>query len=314
MAIQTRRNVTAMQLDKAEGSFFPLIPHVTPIWPPDKRIEKMKPRRSTYWRLVRNKMIVLRFLQSINPTITDLFSKVLDEEESGSNIVTLTKNFREEQRKKYERVYEIQMEAYLREEKKKSIWEKVRDCECATHEWRTTRESLATRKRNSTNVTDRTRATAKIDLLGEHDIQTANSNENDTSSKTQQKKYKAQTFRSLKEDFGLPVKTDEIYLPQIYGRRKGAKRPMNDPRFQRLLDALIPPQDKKEEDFGTSTDKSRNKTTAEMETVSRGRLNGRSLHEKWKETTAPMNTRKNSMPNSKQTKFTRPIGGLGHSI
>ena len=273
MEIQNRRDVTAMQLGRAEGSFFPLIPpHVTPIWPPDKRIEKMRPTKSTYWRLVRNKMIVLRFLQSINPTITDLFSKALDEEKSESNIMTLTKNFREEQRKKYERVHEIQMEAYLREEKKKSAWDKVRETECATYEWRTTGGSLATRKRNSTNLTDKTRAPAKIDLLREHDIQTLNNKGDDTSAKIQQRKYKAQTFRSLKEDFGLPVKTDEIYLPQIHGSRKGAKRPMNDPRFQRLLDALIPPLDKKEEEFRTSKDKSRNKTTTEMETVSRSRV------------------------------------------
>ena len=315
MAVRSRKDITGMQLSGTEAYIFPLIPHVTPIWPLEKRIENMKVRKTKYWRLVRNKMIVFRFLQSINPTITDLFSRVADEDEYGSNIVTLTRNFEEEQRRKHERVYEIQLEAYLRAEKKKNIWDKVQERECAT-EWRTTRGSLAAMKRNSTlrsqsyRLTEKNRATAKIDLLHQLGVQALNHKEDSTSKKAQQRKFKAQTFRRLKEEFALPVKADEVYLPHIYRSSKGAKRPLIDPRFERLLNSLIPSPNKREKEFAY-TDVSGHTDDTEKKMASNARLSGESLHEKWKETMAPNYNGKNvsnKLPN--KSKFTRSVAGL----
>ena len=313
MAVQTRGGtITAMNLSDTKDSIFPLISHVAPIWPLEKRIEKMKARKPTFWRLVRNKITVLRFLQSINPTMKGLFLQVTDEEELGSNIVALTRNFQEEQRKKYERMYEIQMEAYLRAEKKKSVWDKGRDRECAT-EWRTTRESLANGKRTSTILTskslrlgEQTRATKKIRC--QTDIQTRSHKEDNT--KSQQRRYKAQSFRSLKEEFVFPERNDEIYLPQIYGNGKGAKRPINDPRFERLLNSLIPPPNNRGREL-RNTNASRNKDAKEKESVSSDRLSGKNLHEKWQESTATKHNDKNvsKSVHVNKTKFTRPVGG-----
>lgn len=322
MAVQSARDVTTlMHLSGTEGSIFPLIPHVAPIWPLEKRMENVKPRKTTFWKLVRNKMIVLRFLQSINPTITDLFSQVADEEELlGSNIVALTRNFQEEEKRKHERVFQIQMEAYRRAEKKKSVWDKAREREWAT-EWRVTTERLPARNGYSTTLTSQSqrltrnsRATTKIHHLHQHDIQTLDHNEDFTPAKAQQRKHKAQTFRSLKEEFGFAEETHGIYLPHISRNGLGAKRPLNDPRFERLLNSLIPPPNKREKEF-RNTGSNRNKDIREKETVSSARLSGKSLQKKWPETMAPKYNAKNvSNSKFKQAKFTRPVGGLWHSF
>lgn len=318
MAVQTKRNVTALQLGKTEGSLFPLISHISPIWPQEKRIERGKSRKVTRWRLVRNKMIIVRFLQSINPALTDLFSNVVDEEEKGTNIVTLTRNFQEEQRKKQKRVHEIQMEAYLRAEKTKSNWEKVRENQC-TADLRITRESLATKKRNSmTNLTNQSlrltstdQATIKYcsSRTRQVDIHLLGNKDSDTSAKSRQRKSNSQTFKSLKEEFSSPRDTDVTSLPPIYRGSSCAIRPTNDPRFQRLLLSLIPPMNKT--NFSIRSDITRNKATVETEiTVSKGGLTEN--RNKRKETMVPIYNDKNSTHRNK-TKLTRPVAGLWYS-
>ena len=121
-----------MPLKGTDETSFPIISHVDPIWPRQKRNEKMETRKSSYWQLVRKKMIVMRFLRSIHPEMrVDFFLDETDKEQSGSNISALKRNFLEEQRKKYERVREIQMEAYRRRENQKTVWETSREHECA---------------------------------------------------------------------------------------------------------------------------------------------------------------------------------------
>ncbi|KAJ7393379.1 hypothetical protein OS493_006350 [Desmophyllum pertusum] len=189
-AVQSRSDIIAEEI------IFPLIPHVTPIWPPEKRIENVKARRANFRRLVRNKMILFRFLQSINPTFKDLSSevvagKVVDDD--GDSIVTLTRNFHEEQRKKHERIYEIQMEAYHRAERKKSVWVKERELECG---WPRllTRERLVTSKGNSNNLTNNQTLMKDLQLTEKH--RTIPKIEDNTSSTkaTHRKLSKAHTF------------------------------------------------------------------------------------------------------------------------
>lgn len=95
-----------MHLNKTEEVIFPLIVHITPIWPPEKRMENVKARRTTFRRLVRNKMILLKFLQSIDPSFkADFASEVAEKVDDKGSIVTLTRNFREKQRQKHQRIY-----------------------------------------------------------------------------------------------------------------------------------------------------------------------------------------------------------------
>lgn len=89
-----------MHLNKTEEVIFPLIVHITPIWPPEKRIENVKARRATFRRLVRNKMILFKFLQTINPSFKDFASEVAEKVDDKESIVTLARNFREKSKGK----------------------------------------------------------------------------------------------------------------------------------------------------------------------------------------------------------------------
>ena len=288
-AVQSRSDIIAEEI------IFPLIPHVTPIWPPEKRIENVKARRANFRRLVRNKMILFRFLQSINPTFKDLSSEVVAEkvvDDDGDSIVTLTRNFHEEQRKKHERIYEIQMEAYHRAERKKSVWVKERELECG---WPRllTRERLVTSKGNSNNLTNNQTLMKDLQLTEKH--RTIPKIEDNTSSTkaTHRKLSRAQTFiRNSEYELDFPKKNDAIYFPQIYRSDKEAKRPVNDPRFERLLTSLVPPASRSETEFrnrGTSRDKA----TKGKESMLRSRLSGKCLHEKWLGTITPKYNEKN---------------------
>ena len=124
--MQSTRDMIEMHLNSTDEVKFPLIPHIAPIWPPDKRIEFVKARKAAFRRFVRKKMILFRFLQSMNSGMKDLFSEVVDSGDDANSIVNLTRNFQEEQRKKHERIFEIQTEAYHRAERKKTAWGKSR--------------------------------------------------------------------------------------------------------------------------------------------------------------------------------------------
>ena len=121
--MQSTRDMIEMHLNSADEVKFPVIPHIAPIWPPDKRIEYVKARKAAFRRFVRKKMILFKFLQSMNSGMKDLFSEVVDSRDDANSIVNLTRNFQEEQRKKHERIFEIQTEAYHRVERKKTAWE-----------------------------------------------------------------------------------------------------------------------------------------------------------------------------------------------
>lgn len=282
-----------MHLNRTEEVIFPLIPHVTPIWPPEKRIENVKARRANFRRLVRNKMILFKFLQSINPTFKDFVSEVAEKVDDEHNIVSLTRNFHEEQRKKDQRIYEIQMEAFLREERKKSALGKLRESECYCGWQKLPRTSMVASKGNSNNSTNQT-FIRDLQLTTEKRQDTLKI-EDSASTKDQHRKLsKAQTFRrSNQDEVVFPQKHDAIYFPQIYRHDKEAKRPVNDPRFERLLTSLVPPANRSETEFrniGTGRNIS---STKGRERTLQSRLSGKSLHEKWLETMEPKYNEKN---------------------
>ena len=266
-----------MPLKGTDETSFPIISHVDPIWPREKRNEKMETRKSSYWQLVRKKMIVMRFLRSIHPEMTvDFFLDETDKEQSGSNISALKRNFLEEQRKKYERLREIQMEAYRRRENQKTVWEKFREHECA-NEWRRARESkIQNRKRDSGYLTceyrrilDANRATTKLSSSHLLDVQFLENTKQDTKQNNdrRQSKHKARSFIDLKEEYCFKGQT---CLPEIHHKKSEDVQRLasNDPRFQRLLHSLIPPEDKGEKYSRASSSKSCKKAgTAKREPV-----------------------------------------------
>lgn len=282
MALQSRRDIIAMHLSRTDDEvIFPLIPHIAPIWPPDKRIENVKARRTTFRRLVRNKMIFFKFLQSINPSMKDMLSEVADKADDADSIVNLTRNFQEEQRKKHQRIFEIQTEAYLRAERKKPAWGKVREDEYKNGWQKLPRTShLVASNGNSNNLPSQT--------LSERHVSIAKIEES-TSMIVQRE---IQLSRRGKDgELVFPEKNDVIYFPQIYNSNKEVKRPVNDPRFQRLLTSLVPPASKREIEFRhiRNSDSHGTKDAIEYrrEYTLQSRLSAKSLHDKWLETMTP---------------------------
>lgn len=294
MAVQSRSEIIAKHLNKTEEVIFPLIVHITPIWPPEKRIENVKARKGTFRRLVRNKMILFKFLQSINPSFKDFaVSEVPEKVDDKESIVTLTKNFREEQRQKHQRIYEIQMDAYLREERKKIAWGRVRGNECSSGWQKPPRTSLAASKEISNNSTVQT-FTKDLQLTNEKYRDTSKV-ENVTSSNTRYKRLtKARkTRRSNEVDVVFPEQNDTTSSPQLYRHDKDVKRPVDDPRFERLMTSLVPSAKKIETDF-SSRDTVLKKRYLDKASILQRRLNGKSLHEKWLETMEPKYNEKNA--------------------
>ena len=275
-----------MHLNKTDELMFPLIVHITPIWPPEKRIENVKARRTTFRRLVRNKMILLKFLQSINPSFKDFASEVPEKVDDKESIVTLTRNFREEQRQKHQRVYEIQMEAYLREERKKPAWRRVRDIENSSGWQELPRTSLTAN--NSTVQT----FTKDFQLTNEKYQDTSNTEEL-TNAQYRRNSKASTTRRSKKVDDIFAEQNDAIYFPQLYRPHKDVKNPVNDPRFERLMTSLVPLADKNEKEFN-SRDASLKSGFKDKASILQTRLNGKSLHEKWLETMEPKYNEKNA--------------------
>lgn len=294
MAVQSRSEIIATHLNKTEEVIFPLIVHITPIWPPEKRIENVKARKGTFRRLVRNKMILFQFLQSINPSFKDFaVSEVPEKVDDKESIVTLTKNFREEQRQKHKRIYEIQMDAYLREERKKIAWGRVRGNECNSGWQKPPRTSLAASKEISNNSTVQT-FTKDLQLTNEKYRDTSKL-ENVTSSNTRYRRLtKARkTRRSNEVDVVFPEQNDTTSSPQLYRHDKDVKRPVDDPRFERLMTSLVPSAKKIETDF-SSRDTVLKKRYLDKASILQRRLNGKSLHEKWLETMEPKYNEKNA--------------------
>lgn len=308
MAVSNRREITTKDPGDRKEGIFPLIPHVAPIWPLDKRIEKVRARKASFWKRVRNKMIVLNFLQSLSPTMTDLFLQITNEEEHASNIVTLTRNFEEEQRKKFQRLYEIQSDAFFRAENKKSEWDKVRD-----REWRTTTlpdvnstgiSMLLTRK--SEKLAGRNGAAGKTRCQSDRLTEDASNSKH-----PEQRKHKAQSFRTLKERFSFQERNEEIYSPGIWQNSKRAEGPIHDPRFQRLLKALIPPSNQAQNGFTKITNTNHDKVSREKENALSARLGRKSPNEKLRETRVVKSSEKNvPKPVRTRNKFARPVGGL----
>lgn len=278
-----------MHLNKTEEVIFPLIVHITPIWPPEKRMENVKARRTTFRRLVRNKMILLKFLQSIDPSFkADFASEVAEKVDDKGSIVTLTRNFREKQRQKHQRIYEIQMEAYRREESKKTAWGRVQGIEYSCGWQKMPRASLTA---NNSTVQAFTK-----------DFQLTNEKYQDTSKiediKLTNARYrrnsKARTTRRSKEvDVVFAEQNDAIYFPQLYRAHKDIKHPVNDPRFERLMTSLVPLRNKNETEF-SSGDASLKRRFTDKGSILQNRLNGKSLHEKWLETMEPKYNEKNA--------------------
>ncbi|XP_029201041.2 uncharacterized protein LOC114965509 [Acropora millepora] len=238
-----------MSLEKTDELSFPFIPHVNPIWPKNKRPAKMKTRKTSHWRLVRNRMIVLRFLRSLHPEMpADLLPNVVEKDENGSNISELTKIFHNEQRQKFKRLQEIQMEAYIRAESQKNVWEKLRERKC-TFERKTTRDhhfidSNFHLPNENRKTPGEDRAKTKLDSAVRFN---AEFREGHIRNKDRRTKFEARSFIDLKEEHCLSRRTDQTCsLPQI--NHKSCERTKlnasRDPRFQRLLNSLIPPQDK----------------------------------------------------------------------
>jgi len=309
MAVPNRREITTKNLGDRKEGIFPLIPHVAPICPLDKRIEKVRARKTSFWRRVRNKMIVLNFLQSLRPSMTDLFLQITNEEEQASNIVTLTRNFEEEQRKKFQRLYEIQIDAFFKAENKKSEWEKLRD-----REWRTTTLPDVNSTRISMLLTRKSEKLAETNgAAGKTRCQSDRLTEDASNSKDpEQRKHKAQSFRTLKERFSFQERNEEIYSPGIWQNSKSAEGPIHDPRFQRLLKALIPPSNQAENGFTKITNTNHSKVSRENENALSARLGRKSPNEKWQETSRVVKSREKNVPKPLPTrnKFARPVGGL----
>lgn len=308
MAVSNRREITTKDPGDRKEGILPLIPHVAPIWPLDKRIEKVRARKASFWKLVRNKMIVLNFLQSLSPTMTDLFLQITNEEEHASNIVTLTRNFEEEQRKKFQRLHEIQSDAFFRAENKKSEWDKLRD-----REWRTTTLPDV----NSTGISMLlTRKSEKLagtnGAAGKTRCQSDRLTEDASNSKhPEQRKHKAQSFRTLKERFSFQERNEEIYSPGIWQNSKRAEGPIHDPRFQRLLKALVPPSNQAQNGFTKITNTNHDKVSREKENALSARLGRKSPNEKLGETRVVKSSEKNvPKPVRTRNKFARPVGGL----
>jgi len=238
-----------MSLEKTDELSFPFIPHVNPIWPKNKRPAKMKTRKTSHWRLVRNRMIVLRFLRSLHPEMpADLLPNVVEKDENGSNISALTKIFHDEQRQKFKRLQEIQMEAYLRAESQKNVWEKLRERKC-TFERKTTRDhhfidsNFHLPNENRKTLGENRAKTKLVSALRFN----AEFREGHIRNKDRRTKFEARSFIDLKEEHCLSGRTGQTWsLPQI--NHKSCERTKlnasRDPRFQRLLNSLIPPQDK----------------------------------------------------------------------
>ena len=295
MAVQSRSEIIATHLNKTEEVIFPLIVHITPIWPPEKRIENVKARKGTFRRLVRNKMILFQFLQSINPSFKDFAASEVRPEkvDDKESIVTLTKNFREQQRQKHQRIYEIQMDAYLREERKKIAWGKVRENKRSSGWQKPPRTSLAASKEISNNSTVQT-FTKDLQLTNGKYRDTSKV-EGVTSSNTPYRRLsKARKTRQSNEvDVVFPEQNDTTSSPQLYRHEKDVKRPVDDPRFERLMTSLVPSAKKIETDF-SSRDTVLEKRYLDKGSILQRRLNGKSLHEKWLETMEPKYSEKNA--------------------
>ena len=293
MVVQSSSEIIATHLNKTEQVIFPLIVHITPIWPPEKRIENVKARKGTFRRLVRNKMILFQFLQSINPSFKDFASSEVPEKvDDKESIVTLTKNFREEQRQKHQRIYEIQMDAYLREERKKNAWGRVRGNKCSSGWQKLPRTSLAASKEISNNSTVQT-FMKDLQLTNEH--RDTSNVEDVTSSITRYRRLSKarKTRRSNEVDVVFPEQNDTTSSPQLYRHEKDIKRPVDDPRFERLMTSLVPSAKKIETDF-SSRDTVLKKRYLDKASILQRRLNGKSLHEKWLETMEPKYNEKNA--------------------
>lgn len=247
-----------MSLERTDELSFPFVPHVNPIWPKNRRPDKMKTRKTSHWRLVRNRMIALRFLRSLHPEMpADLFPNVVEKDENGSDISALTKHFHDEQRQKFKRLQEIQMEAYLRAESQKNVWEKQRERKF-TFERKTTREhhfidnnhySISENRTTSGETRAKTKLDSAVRPNGEF-------REGHTRNKDRRSKFEACSFIDLKKEYCLSRRTGQTCsLPQIHHEscERAKQTASRDPRFQRLLNSLIPPQDKTTKIYSTES-------------------------------------------------------------
>ena len=290
MAVQSSSEIIATHLNKTEEVIFPLIVHITPIWPPEKRIENVKVRRTTFRRLVRNKMILFKFLQSINPSFKGFVSDVAENVDDKDSIVTLTRNFREEQRQKRQRIYEIQTEAYLREERKKTAWGRTRENERSCGWQKLPRTSLPASNEISNNSAVQT-FKKDFQLTNEKYQDTSKIEDITSTNELYRRNSKAKTSKEV--DAVFAEHNEAIYFPQLYRPDKDVKHPVNDPRFERLMALLVPPAKKTETEF-SSRDASLTKSFKDKASILQNRLNRKSLHEKWLETMEPKYNEKNA--------------------
>ena len=261
--MQSTRDMIEMHLNSTDEVKFPLIPHIAPIWPPDKRIEYVKARKAAFRRFVRKKMILFRFLQSMNSGMKDLFSEVVDSGDDANSIVNLTRNFQEEQRKKHERIFEIQTEAYHRAERKKTAWGKSRFDE---DRCKVPRQSLTVTSKGNLNYS---------------------SSQTYYTSVIFQRETALLLRRNKTDEVVFPQKNGVMSFPQMDSSNKDAKHPVSDPRFQRLLTCLVPPANKGEFDHENMNPRRAKENRGYRRDKVQSRLSGKTLHEKWLATMTP---------------------------
>ena len=196
-----------------------------------------------------------------------------------------------------------------KKKKKKSEWEKLRD-----REWRTTTLPDVNSTRISMLLTRKSEKLAETNgAAGKTRCQSDRLTEDASNSKDpEQRKHKAQSFRTLKERFSFQERNEEIYSPGIWQNSKSAEGPIHDHRFQRLLKALIPPSNQAENGFTKITNTNHSKVSRENENALSARLGRKSPNEKWQETSRVVKSREKNVPKPLPTrnKFARPVGGL----
>ncbi|CAH3135793.1 unnamed protein product [Pocillopora meandrina] len=279
--MQSTRDMIEMHLNSADEVKFPLIPHIAPIWPPDKRIEYVKARKAAFRRFVRKKMILFKFLQSMNSGMKDLFSEVVDSRDDANSIVNLTRNFQEEQRKKHERIFEIQTEAYHRVERKKTAWGKSRFDE---DRCKVPRQSLTVTSKG--NLNDLPSQTFIKDFQLTEGHQKISKIEGNTSV-IFQRETALLLRRNKTDEVVFPQKNGVMSFPQMDSSNKDAKHPVSDPRFQRLLTCLVPPAKKGEFDHENMNSRRAKENRGYKRDKVQSRLSGKTLHEKWLATMTP---------------------------
>ena len=227
------------QLDAVQPSMhkdppiLPLIPHVTPIWPSDKRLDNSKARRKNFRRVLKNRIILVRFLRNLNPAakvefLPDVGAK---DTEDASNIVLLTKRFLEERKEKLKRVHQIQMEAFLREEKSKTLRNKLREYQ---YGWETKTDR---RKKETLNPAMADELSKELNRKNEADK---------FRMKIHPVRYELPVSRTRKEtrktynDQNVNIRFSSIYSHRSDAVPYNCQKPTDDPRFQRLISVLVP--------------------------------------------------------------------------